>query len=382
MNYITLILAFVAGSYLALHSIPHKRNVVAREPAQESTPARASSTPARGGQAAVATLVDYLRGTPASVNGVIQFGTRMPLYSGRVVGVPVGVRVNGGTGIGFEFDENRLSIFTGAGLSLTIAGIPIKVTGINYQASTGRFQVTTETPLRIGEGLLNGEMEKVLNDLYKDKMVQALEQLRQLRRSQNLHDMQQVSRTIAGIFTPPDQSRSTPLPTINGHVQLTFRPSEDRQLQLDQFQAHLRGNDRITTRMEFINSTGPGGFQVKAVQVTSERGIRIHGQTSVPEIASVNFRQARADGSGVNFDYDVGAEEVISAFRLILGVVAAASSNNPNRILEECDPVRIRAIRNILDANLRRELANMIRQHRDKLLAGGASPQLLAGLLQ
>ncbi len=382
MKYITLTLAFLAGTYLANISMPQKENVVARGPAQESTPARPATPPARGGQAAVATLVDYLRSTPANVNGVIQFSSRMPLYSGRVSGVPVGVRVNGGTGIGFEFDETRLSIFTGAGLSLTIAGIPIRVRGISYDSATRRFRVTTETPLGIGEGLLNSEMEKVLNDLYRDKMAQAFEQLRQLRRSQNLNDLQQVSRTIAGIFTPPDQSQSTPLPTLNGHVQLTFRPSGDRQLQLDQFQAHLRGNDLITSRMEFTNSAGPGGFQIKAVQVSSERGIRIHGQTRVPEIASVNFRQARADGSGVSFDYDVGAEEVLSGFRLLLGVVAAASSNNPNRILEECDPVRIRAIRNILDANLRREIANMIREHRDKLLAGGVSPQLLAGLSQ
>jgi hypothetical protein len=134
--------------------------------------------------------------------------------------------------------------------------------------------------------------------------------------------------------------------------------------------------------MEFTNATSPGGFRIKAIQVTSEQGIRIHGQTSVPEIASVNFRQARADGSGVNFEYDVGAEEVIASFRLLFGIVAAANSSNPNRILEECDPVRIRAIRNILDSNLRREIANLIRQHRDRLIAGGVSPQLLAGLSQ
>jgi hypothetical protein len=96
----------------------------------------------------------------------------------------------------------------------------------------------------------------------------------------------------------------------------------------------------------------------------------------------VNFRQARASASGVPFDYDVGVEEVISRFRPLLDVVAATNSNNPNRILEECDPVPIQAIRNILDENLRREIANMIRQHLDKLLAGSACPQLLAGLSQ
>jgi hypothetical protein len=59
------------------------------------------------------------------------------------------------------------------------------------------------------------------------------------------------------------------LPTIKGQAQLTFRPAADTRLQLDQFQAQLRSNDRITTRMEFTNAPGPGGFQVRAVQVSS-----------------------------------------------------------------------------------------------------------------
>jgi hypothetical protein len=98
---------------------------VARAPAQ-ATPAREPvAAPAWSG-AAVATVIDYLRGTPVHINGVIGFENRLPLYSGSVMGIPVGIRVNPNTGIGVEGTEENLSVYTGAGLFLTIAGLPVR----------------------------------------------------------------------------------------------------------------------------------------------------------------------------------------------------------------------------------------------------------------
>lgn len=77
------------------------------------------------------------------------------------------------------------------------------------------------------------------------------------------------------------------LPKVQGDVGLSFHP---------------KTKNKTTT-------LGP--------ELPSHRGIRFYAKTTFPDIASVNFYQARADNHGIRFAYEIGAEEIISGFQLL-----------------------------------------------------------------
>lgn len=323
---------------------------------------------------AVNTVMDYLRETPAYVSGSISMDENMELYKTKVSVVDVGLRLNARKGIGFSFSDQHLSINTGEGLSLTIAGVPIKITSIYYHASTGKFQVKTDTFLGIGEETLNKEIEKVLDKHYRAKVVKAFNELKTLKSKNSLQDANQVIKSVAGIFST---GKKMVMPTIRGDIELGFTPRSDRKLKLDKWNAEIKANDRISAGVSFVKTKD--NLTINGVEFRSNHGIRFSGETKFPEIASLNFQSLQADRSGIRFNYDIGAEEILVGFQLLIGVVAQYSGH-PSRALQECDPIRLKYIRDSIDSTLRKEISNMIRNFRPTLLKGGASPQLLAAL--
>lgn len=296
------------------------------------------------------------------------------LYQGKKAFIDIGMRVNARKGIGFSFSEKHLSISSDEGLSLTIQGMPIKISHIEYFEQSGKFRVKTDTPMGIGEKTLNQKIEQVLNEHYRPKMIRAFKELKSIKDKKSLQDVNQVVATVAGIFS---SGKNTPIPTVRGNVQLQFYPGEDKNLKLDKWKAQIKKNDSITTGMDFIRDNNK--LSVTGIEVRSHQGIRISGKTNFPEIASVNFKHLRADKNGVVFNYDIGAEEIVTGFMILINVVKAYSGH-PGNLLKECDPVKLEAIRKSIDGNLKREIAEMIRTHRKALMNAGASRELLAAL--
>lgn len=322
----------------------------------------------------VATVIDYLKETPAAVSGNISIDTPLQVYSGSKMMIPIGMNVRAKKGIGFSFSEQHLQINTDDAIALTIGGIPFRVKEIYYHAQTGRFKVRTDTPLNIGEKSLNEAIEKQLNDHYRPKVLKAFQELKSLRSAKRLNEVNKVIQSIKQIFATGTGNT----PTVRGSIDLQFYPPANRRLKIHQWNADIQKGDAISFGMDFVQPSN-GYMRVSGVDFRSSKGIRFSGKTSVPEIASVNFRHMRADGNGINFNYDIGAEEVISGFILLIGAVKAASGH-PGDLMRECDPVKLQSIRRTIDGNLRNEIAQMIRVHRQHLLAAGASRELLAAL--
>lgn len=319
-----------------------------------------------------ATIVDYLRDTPASVTGTISLDGPLELYRGKKGIFPITMNVNRSEGIGFSFSDQHLSINTDKGISLNIAGVPFKVNSVYYHEASGKFQVRTNTPLNIGEKSLNAQIEKVLNDHYRPKVIRAFRELKKIKSQKNLQDVQKIISEVTKIF-----ATGGTLPTIRGNVDLVFSPQGKKSLRLDQWRAEIQARDHISIGMNFVRT--PTKTTINAMEFNSSKGIRISGKTNYPEIASVNFRRLRADGNGIEFNYEIGAEEVLTGFALLMNVVKAYNGH-PGDLMTECDPVRLESIRRSLDGNLKREIAQMIRSYRSTLLEGGVSPQLLSAL--
>ena len=321
----------------------------------------------------VGTVVDMLRETPASTVGNISMDTPMKIWEDKSGLINYGLRIKPKQDIGYSFSDKHISINTEKAIELTVQGVPIKVKSIYYHEQSGKFEVKADLPLGIGEKALNAHLSKKITELYKPKVQKAFAELKSLRAKKNLSDINSVISSITSIFT----TSTVPLPTIRGSMDLVFTPQQNKTLKLDQWSAQIKKDDYISAGMDFVRKNGK--IAVTGLELRSQKGIRITGKTKYPEIASINFSSLRADGTGIHFNYDIGAEEVIAGFRLVLNVVKAYAGH-PGDVTKECDPVRLEAIRKSIDGNLRREIAQMIRLHRKTLTGNGISPQLLAVL--
>lgn len=329
------------------------------------------------GATPVTTIVDYLRETPASVSGNIVMDKTMPLYSGKKGILPVSMKANPKKEIGFSFNEKYLSITSDSGITLTVAGVPVKIKSIYYHEQTGKFEVKSDAPFGLGlaEGRINSSVEEVLNTEYKPKIIKAFNELKKVRSKDNLHDVNEVTSTITKIFT--EGKPTADIPTITGDINLEFSPKGNKDLKLDQWTAKIKDRDNISMGVSFIRRGS--ATTITGAHFRSTSGIRIHGKTNFPEIASLNFQGFDADNRGIKFYYDIGAEEVITGFKMLMQVVGAYNGH-PENVYRECDPVKLEKIRQSIDGSLKVEIANMIRKHRQTLLKGGISPQLLAAL--
>jgi hypothetical protein len=326
------------------------------------------------GSTPVISLIDYLRESPASVGGSITLDKDFQLYNGKKSIFPVGMKINSKKDINYSFSEDFLSIDSEQGLSLTIAGMSFQVKNIYYNEKTGKFSVKTSTPLGIGAATLSSQVEQVLNEHYRPKMIKAFQELKTIRSRQSLRDVNEVISAISNIFST---GLKTPIPTIRGTASLIFNPRTKKNLKLDQWKAEIKQGDYLVLGMDFTKSST--GMLVNGVRFSSQQGIRISGKTNFPEINSILFKEMNANGQGITFGYDIGAEEVVAGFRILISTLQAYSRSSGD-IFRECDPVRLEGIRKMIDGNLRREIAEMIRIHRRSLLNAGASPQLLAAL--
>jgi uncharacterized protein YdhG (YjbR/CyaY superfamily) len=322
----------------------------------------------------VDTIVDYLRETPASVNGTITLDEDVDAYKGKVGWFNAGMKVHAKKGIGFSVSDQHLGISSESGLTVTAAGFTAKIKSIQYSESTGKFEVVTDTFWGIAEGKFKREIEKVLNEKYKPKMIEAFQKLKTIRQQKSLTDVNQIISAVAGIFKT--DGPKVELPTIRGSVQLAFYPDKNKELKIDKWTAKIKKGDEISAGVDFVKTKD--NISISGVDFSSYNGIRLHGETNYPEIASVLFQKMRMSESGVSLSYDIGAEEAIATVQLLIGLIGQYSGHPNNAI--QCDPIRLKAIRESIDGTLKKEISNMIKKYRVQLLESGANKELLTAL--
>jgi hypothetical protein len=322
----------------------------------------------------VGTMVDFLRGTPAWVGGHVELDESLKLYQGSYGLFSTSMSVKAKKLIHFSATEKTLHLRSDDALEITVGGIPYKINELSYNDQSKKFSVKTNAYLGFVEKRISGKIEEVLNSQYKERLIRAFGVLKTMRRQESLRDANAVVQTILGILSRPE---TPPLPVVRGFVNLGFTPAASKNLKLDQWTAQIQRGDTITFGMDFTKGRGP--LVVNGVEVRSQQGIRIVGKTKFPELNSLNFGSMIADQKGIKFNYDLGPEEVIAGFSVLIQTLRAIDSNGRTGGTD-CDPVRLERIRQSLDGNLKREIALMIRKYRKELINAGANPALLAVL--
>lgn len=325
--------------------------------------------------APIETVVDYLRTTPANVTGNLRVAAPMELYSSGFTGVRIIPSKIMDDDINFAFSEAHLQLRSSKAMRVVIGGISFTIRELSYDRRSGKFKVRVNTPLGIGAGLINQKIQATLEKSYKPKLERAFAQLSSMRTQRSLGDANNVLQSILGIFTEGQEGKH--MPTVTGNISLNFNPPQNKRLGLELLRADIHAGDQISAAVDFVYQNK--NFVINNLNFTSNQGIRITpGNTSIPEFANILLRGMNIGRNGVQMEYDIGAEEMIAGFTVLIQMIDAYTTG-PGRSCRDC-VTRLNQIRQGLDGRLQQEIAKVIRSYRPQLLAAGANPRLLNAL--
>lgn len=319
------------------------------------------------------TLIDLLRVTPANVTGLIgidkkiEFDVPDPLLNLKIKVMPKQT-------MGFGFSEHHLNIKPDKGLILSIYGVDVHIQEIYYDDQTNKFSVKTKTPLplNIGSKMVSEKIEETLNKTYKAKVVQAFKELKKIRTNKTKNDVDEVVQTIANIFAPPTKD---PMPDVYGEFTLNMWPKNNEKFTFGEWKADLKSNDNFAAGVKF--SKRGGKLSIHSLELSSNQGIRFWGDTSVPEIVSINVTKVVLSEQGASIDYMIGAEEAVAGFQLLIGSLKAIAQRQGVTSNCNCREFRFTPIREKIETELAAQLAKYVREDRKNLLEIGATPALL-----
>jgi hypothetical protein len=313
-------------------------------------------------------LLDYLRETPATVSGTLAFDETFPLM--RSVGVNVSVLASKKDlrkQVGFSFSEGHIELLTSNALYVTSLGIPtgVNVRSIRYDRN-GKFTVKLDTPFNVLEKELEEGVRKKLETLFKAKLETAFAELDKIRRSQDLNDIRNVSKTVMEVFRGSGPS-SVRMPGISGDVRLTFQPPARRNLTLGSFTAEIEKGTRVSAGFDF--SWRGSRFEIDGAEVTSVPGLIVRRATDDNPMKAVRFHRIAIDGDRFDMNYGFSAMEVLMMLNTVV---------DPNHDCRLACNLDVAGLRARLDPVLGLEISTLVKRFERELKIMGVPPRLFS----
>jgi hypothetical protein len=322
-------------------------------------------------------IVQLMRETPAYINGDFQLSSAVNLMRDTSGLIPKTVELKAQRTISFYADEHSLNLNTQDALYVWYGGFKSKIKNISYDDRTKEFSIQSSTPLGLFNSKLNTIAKSALDSLFKNKLKLAFQELRRIRSEKSPDQAKQsILAIISTLFS--GGSGKPAMPSITGEVNLAFKVDHNRTIPLtDQIVAKVKKEDSITLGSQFTLVHSKTTFHT--LELKSNQGIILQGDTRWPEIKSVEVHQLEVGPSGLILNYEVGAEQVIKGLIFVLNAV---SSNNARRgNSADCIPeIELASIRKKLDLTFQGQLSYLLHHYRAPLIAAGVSPTLINAL--
>lgn len=325
-------------------------------------------------------VIDTLNGTPASLTGSISVGEEVVLGQSKVsLGLlkpTAALKWRKSQSIGFQLNENDLTLQTDGALVIKVSGVIIRIKSIRV-TSDGNFQIDVKSPVM--EKTLERKIAEAVETKYKAKMNLAFRELSQIRKQKTGREAKEVIDRILGIFkegTQPSMFDSVPM---YGSVDLNFNFPQSRTLEItDKYVADIAAGDTISAGGTFsrINKR----ITINEFDFRSHRGVVFRPEKgSNLSLASVRVTSVKISDRGIEPVMVTGAEKTISEVGQLVALIASAEGVSSFGREPDCDP-RIAEVQSFLQQKLNGQLVPLIRQHRTALIRAGIDPQVLEAL--
>lgn len=252
-------------------------------------------------------FINFLRGTPAFINGEVSFVADSVLYEeGWTI-----VKIVKGQGIEFSFKENWLQVRPGNSFYVKYAGLRVYIDSVTWTPSG--VVTVSRVPADftgLSRSYVSSEVAKIIDNLFGEKLKRANRILNSVRNQRTIGNIFDKALNMVHIFTAGDGPGVT-LPNYRGEIGLNFLPPVTKGFNLYGMRVTIKANDYYRSGFTFTGDNK--GIYPYRLQFTSRDGTDINQGREWKALARLILGQVTLDARGIDLQMNLGASEVISA---------------------------------------------------------------------
>ncbi len=260
-------------------------------------------------QASAQTLepfINFLRSTPAFVNGEVRFVADSVLYE---EGWSI-VKIVKGQNIEFSFSENWLQVRPGNGFFVKYAGLRVYIDSVTW---TPKGVVTeSRVPVDItglSRGYVSSQVAGIIEELFGEKLKKANRILSSVRNQRTIGNVFDKAVSIVHIFTKGD-GPGVDLPDYRGEIGLNFLPKTAKAFNLYGLRVSIKEFDHYRSGFTFAGNKN--GIYPNQIKFTSRLGTDINQGTEWRALKRLIMNEVTLDKNGIDLHIDLGASQIIT----------------------------------------------------------------------
>lgn len=277
-------------------------------------------------------FINFLRSTPAFINGTVQFTEDSVLFDdGWTV-----VKLLKNQPIAFIFKEDYLEVRLQSAFHIKSYKVGVKVEKVSWSPKTG-IQTTSAAKVDItglSSRYVSGKVAEALKDLFEQRIIKANQHLKRVRTQASIGNIFEIAKTIVKIFTASygSSAGNINIPSYRGEIGLNFLPPVNKAFNLYGMRVGIRGNDYYRTGFRFTGNTE--GIYPYAVELESRDGVDVNYGKEFKLAARLILKHVSVNRLGTGLEMHLGASQVIGG--ILSAVERAAQMRDPGARCENC----------------------------------------------
>ncbi len=275
-------------------------------------------------------FINFLRSTPAFMNGEVSFKAQSVLYEeGWTI-----VKINPNQKIEFTFSEDYLEVRPLNAFYVKYGGMRVYIKSVTWTPSG--MKTVSELPADItgfSRGKVSREVADVLEGIFGRQLHRANALLKRVRRQQTIGQVFDLAKAVVYIFTRSDSTGGVSLPDYRGELGLNFLPTNKKALNLYGMRVGIREHDHYRASFRFAGNNK--GIYPYSAELVSRLGSDINQGGEYKAMKRLVLETVSLNSSGIGLKLHLGASEVIGG--ILSGIEELARRRGENVSCNRCE---------------------------------------------
>lgn len=251
-------------------------------------------------------FINFLRSTPAFMNGEVRFTADSVLYEEGWTTV----KILKNQKIDYSFQEDWLQVRPLNAFFVKYGGMKVKIKSVTWTPKG----VVTESELPadftgLSRGKVSREVAATLEEIFGPQLKRANELLKRVRRQQTLGQIFDIAKAVVHVFTRSSSTAGVSLPNYRGELGLNFLPPKDRAFNLYGMRVGIRSHDHYRASFRFTGDNN--GIYPYSGALDSRRGTDINQGKEFKIMSRLILETVTFDSRGIGLKLNLGASEVL-----------------------------------------------------------------------
>jgi hypothetical protein len=251
-------------------------------------------------------FINFLRSTPAFMNGEVSFKAGSVLYEeGWTI-----VKILPNQNIEFTFEEDYLEVRPLNAFYVKYGGMRVNIKSVTW--TPAGMKTVSELPADItglSRGKVSREVADVLEGIFGRQLHRANALLKRVRTQQTLGQVFNIAKSVVYVFTRSDSTGNVSLPDYRGELGLNFLPPKARAFNLYGMRVGIRARDHYRASFRFAGNTK--GIYPYSGEFVSRSGSDINQGSEYKIMKRMVLETVSLNSSGIGLKLHLGASEII-----------------------------------------------------------------------